>query len=87
MIHTLVQPSAHLVTALEKLGVKGQVTVVLSSDDDGAALENAIRGQTTVAHVPYNPKLGQVQRTATIAGVKFVWPSADPSVELAQEED
>jgi hypothetical protein len=85
MIHTLVQPSAHLVTALEKLGVKGPVTVVLSSDDDGAALEKAIHGQTNVDHVPYDPKLRQVQRTATIAGLRFVWPSADPSVALGQE--
>jgi addiction module HigA family antidote len=56
---------------------------LVSSEGDGLALENAIRRQTDVAHVPYDPKRGQVQRTATIAGVKFVWPSAEPSVELA----
>jgi hypothetical protein len=83
MIHTLTTPLSNLATALGKLGVKEPITVVLSSEGDGLALENAIRGQTDVAHVPYDPKRGQVQRTATIAGVKFVWPSADPSVELA----
>jgi hypothetical protein len=87
MIHTLTTPLSSLATALRKLGIKEPVTVVLSSEDDGKALEKAIRGRFAVVHVPYDPKLGQVQRTATISSVKFVWPSADPSVELEQEEE
>jgi hypothetical protein len=86
MIHTLIPPTSKLATALKDLGVKEPVTVVLSSEDDGLALEKAIRAQTKIEFDHYDPKIAEVRRTATIADVKFVWPSANPNEGRAHEE-
>jgi len=78
LYNRIVGDCANLTSGLRQYGVKGHISISLSSESDGEAFERALAGKVEVDYVPYAPLIGQLQRRAVIGCLVFVWPAADP---------